>query len=164
MVENPARFIYLLLSILVVNQLSLIHAAKFARTTRSWNCCKPSCSWPDIANITNPVTSCDRDNFPLQDYAQISSCDKPLDGGAFSCADQQPWQIDDKTSYGFAAAQIIGEDRNEWCCACFNLTFTSGRLFNRTMVVQATSLTSPTDADIFDIYVLFSSIDELILG
>lgn len=151
-------FIYYLPFTLILVQLLPLGATKSARTTRSWNCCKPSCSWPDVANVTNPVTSCDRGNTPLTDYAQTSSCDKPPDGGAFACADQHPWQIDEKTSYGFAAVQLVGEDRSEWCCACYRLTFTSGRLPNRTMVVQAVSLTAPADIDTFDLYVLILSL------
>lgn len=150
-------FIPFLLSTFFLTQPLPIEAATSARTTRSWNCCKPSCAWPDVANVTNPVKSCDRTNTPLTDYTRTSSCDKPLDGGAFTCASQHPWQIDDRTSYGFAALQLVGKDRSEWCCACFNLTFTSGLLQNRTMVVQAMSLTGPAETDTFDLYVLLIS-------
>ena len=120
----------------------LAHTAKAVRsafTTRGWNCCKSSCSWPGVANVTKPVTACNGRNLRLKDYGRSSSCEI---GGAYACADQHPWQIDDTTSYGFAAAEFVGEDITAWCCACYKLTFISGLLQSRTMVVQAVSRTT----------------------
>lgn len=150
-------FIYLVFSTLLSSQILIVESAKTARTTRSWSCCKPSCSWFGVANVTNPVTTCDRGNTPLEGYTQTSSCDQPTDGGAFACAEQHPWELDDETSYGFAKVQINGQDRRAWCCACYSLTFTSGLLLNRTMVVQAVGVTDSAE-DTFDLLVPMLSV------
>ena len=129
--------VYLSFLLLLYTRLLKAETAGSANTTRSWNCCKHSCSWPGAGNFSNPVKTCDRSNIALADYASSSSCG---DGGAYACADLQPWRIDDTTSYGFAAVQLPGETTT-WCCACYKLIFTSGNLQNHKMVVQAVSKT-----------------------
>lgn len=141
------------LAILLLLSKTTVETVNSALTTRSWNCCKPSCSWPRVANVTSPVKACDASNNMLTDYEKQSSCDNPTTGGAYACADEHPWQIDDTTSYGFAAVRLEGEDRSTWCCACYNLTFTSGLLLNRTMVIQAVSMVSGIRTNTFDLFV-----------
>ncbi|KAL8674350.1 MAG: hypothetical protein Q9168_001210 [Polycauliona sp. 1 TL-2023] len=76
----------------------------------------------------------------------IGDCDKASTGGGYACADQYPWQVNDTTSYGFAAVHLGEADKSAWCCARYPLDFTSelvqNPLQNRTMVVQAVSVTS----------------------
>ena len=141
------------LAIILFLSENTVGATKSARTTRSWNCCKPSCSWQRVANVSNPVKVCDASNNMLADYEKPSSCDNPTAGGAYACADEQPWQIDDALSYGFAAVSLQGQDKSTWCCACYNLTFTSGLLRNRTMVIQAVSAVSGLEDNTFDLFV-----------
>lgn len=137
--------------------ISTTGASVGALTTRSWNCCKPSCSWPEAADVNNPVTTCDKSNVPLESYNQTSSCDKPPEGGAYACADQHPWQVDDTISYGYAAVHLAGADKSTWCCACYELHFNTGvgqsPLLNRTMVVQAVSMTDSVASNTFDLLV-----------
>ena len=142
--------VYLSFLLLLYTRLLKAGAAGSANTTRSWNCCKHSCSWPGAGNVSRPVKTCDRSNSIRADYVNASSCD---DGGeAYACADLQPWPIDNTTSYGFAAVQLSGETEKAWCCACYNLTFTSDVLQNRKMMVQAVSSTSG-DSSTFDLQV-----------
>lgn len=56
---------------------------------------------------------------------------------AYACADQSPWAINDTFSYGFVGAFIMEHASNYWCCACYELTFTSGAVKGKKMVVQA---------------------------
>ena len=103
-------------------------------STRGWNCCKPSCSWQGKANVTSPVATCNKDNTPLNDLSATSACSN---GTAYGCADQAPWQVDNATAYGYSAVVITGKTEAEWCCACFELTFTSGPARGRKMTVQS---------------------------
>lgn len=85
-------------------------------TTRYWDCCKGSCSWPDKADVSNPVTMCDINDRPLTDYNEPSASDG---GNGHMCSDQSPWAVSDDLAYGFAAVNIPGGDESTWCCACY---------------------------------------------
>jgi len=67
------------------------------------------------------------------------------------CNDQQPWAINDKLSYGFAAANISGSDEEQWCCACFKITFTSTSIAGKEMIVQVTNTGGDLGENHFDI-------------
>jgi hypothetical protein len=143
-------------------------------TTRYWDCCKPSCGWPgsmsplpyspipsqSLANTSsselttasgsNPVTSCDISDNPLTDYNAVSGCNG---GGAYMCSNQSPWAVSSTLSYGFAATTISGGTEASWCCACYALTFTSGPVAGKTMIVQATNTGGDLGSNQFDIAV-----------
>ncbi len=51
-------------------------------TTRYWDCCKASCSWPDKACVTNPVETCAQDGATVIDPNTQSTCDG---GTAYMC-------------------------------------------------------------------------------
>lgn len=107
-------------------------------TTRFWDCCKPSCSWNGKAHFSQPVESCYADDKP----APISSGTGCGEGGsAYTCSDQQPWSVNDTLSYGFAGIFITGHSDTEefWCCACYQLNFTSDPIKGKTMIVQASN-------------------------
>ncbi|USP80671.1 glycoside hydrolase family 45 protein [Curvularia clavata] len=111
-----------------------------ALTTRYWDCCKPSCGWKGKADFSNPVQSCSADNQPIDDAAG-TGCNG---GGAFQCADQQPWAINDTMSYGFAGVYLLpnlthGGIEDAWCCACYQLDFTSDPLIGKSMIIQASN-------------------------
>ncbi|PGG95231.1 hypothetical protein AJ79_10172 [Helicocarpus griseus UAMH5409] len=101
---------------------------------RYWDCCKPDCSWPAKAAFNKPVATCNKRNEVLSDFSLGSAC-----GGAeaYACADQLPWAVNDTFAYGFAGAFITQHASDFWCCACYELTFTSERLKGKKMVVQA---------------------------
>ncbi|KAI6198685.1 Cellulase [Aphelenchoides besseyi] len=121
-------------------------------TTRYWDCCKPSCSWPGKAQFKQgPVQTCGVDDKPLNDGGNTASgCNG---GGAYTCSTQQPWAVNDTTSYGFAAANIGGSSESQWCCACYKLTFTSGPVSGKDFVVQVTNTGADLGANHFDLQI-----------
>ncbi|OCK78297.1 carbohydrate-binding module family 1 protein [Lepidopterella palustris CBS 459.81] len=117
-------------------------------TTRYWDCCKGSCSWSGKAAVSAPVTTCDISDNPLADMNAASGCQG---GPAYMCTNQSPWQVSDTLSYGFAAAKISGATEADWCCACYQLDFTSAPLIGKTLIVQATNTGADLGEDQFDL-------------
>ncbi|KAK3899452.1 glycoside hydrolase [Staphylotrichum tortipilum] len=120
------------------------------KTTRYWDCCKPSCAWPGKSTSSSPVKTCDKNDNPLNDGGNTKSgCDNG--GGAFMCSNQSPWAVDDNLAYGWAAVNIAGSNEAAWCCACYELTFTSGPVQGKRMIVQATNTGGDLGNNHFDI-------------
>lgn len=117
------------------------------KTTRYWDCCKPSCAWPSDS-VTSPVKVCDAKDQPLSDVNAQSGCQG---GPAYMCSDQTPWAISSDLAYGFAA--VSGASPK--CCACYELTFTSTALAGKKMIVQATNTGGDVGASQFDLAVCF---------
>lgn len=69
------------------------------------------------------------------------------------CTNQMPWAVSDTLSYGFAATTIAGGSESSWCCACYQLTFTSGPVAGKQMIVQATNTGGDLSSNQFDIAV-----------
>jgi hypothetical protein len=90
---------------------------KTGKTTRYWDCCKPSCGWSGKASVNSPVKSCDKSDNPLSDMAAKNGCESG--GSAYMCTGQSPWAINDNLAYGFAAAKLSGLGESNWCCACY---------------------------------------------
>ncbi|KAM7222968.1 RlpA-like double-psi beta-barrel-containing domain containing protein [Rhypophila decipiens] len=134
--------------LVAVAPLAVGAASGSGKSTRYWDCCKPSCSWPGKASVNRPVFACDANNNPLQDAGVKSGCDG---GTAYTCASQAPWAINDRLAYGFAATALSGGTESSWCCACYALTFTSGPIAGKTMVVQSTSTGGDLGSNHFDI-------------
>ena len=59
--------------------------------------------------------------------------------------------IDNDTSYGYAAVKLAGNQESGWCCACYELTFTSGPVKGKRMVVQATNTGGDLGDNHFDL-------------
>lgn len=117
-----------------------------AGTARFWDCCKPSCAWKFKADVNQPVEACAIDGLTRENVEAGTGCNG---GKAFQCTDQQPWAVNDTFSYGFAGAYLMeasNELEDAWCCACYQLEFTSDPLLGKTMIVQA----SNTAYDIHD--------------
>lgn len=141
---------------------TLIHAqaSGSGTTTRYWDCCKASCGWSKKATLatgSNPVSSCDISNNPLTDYNAVSYC-ASSSGTAFMCGSQTPWAVSDTLSYGFAATTISGGTEASWCCACYQLTFTSGPVAGKQMIVQATNTGGDLGSNQFDLAVCLHSL------
>ncbi|KAI9729268.1 MAG: hypothetical protein M1834_006938 [Cirrosporium novae-zelandiae] len=118
-------------------------------TTRYWDCCKPSCAWNDKADVSSPVSVCDIDDNVLSDGADATSgCDS---GTAYMCSDQSPWAVNSTMAYGFAAVSISGGSESSWCCACYELTFTSTAIAGKKMIVQATNTGGDLSSNQFDL-------------
>lgn len=101
-----------------------------------------------LASGSNPVTSCDASDNPLTNYNAVSGCNS---GGAYMCSNQSPWAVSSTLSYGFAATNIAGGSESTWCCACYQLTFTSGAVAGKTMIVQSTNTGGDLGGNQFDI-------------
>ncbi|TEY65574.1 hypothetical protein BOTCAL_0138g00160 [Botryotinia calthae] len=122
-------------------------------TTRYWDCCKPSCAWSGKATLesgSGPVGTCDVNDSPLSDPTAIavSGCDG---GNSYMCSDQSPWAVSDDLAYGYAAVNIAGGSEASWCCACYELTFTSTALAGKKMIVQATNTGGDLGSNQFDL-------------
>ncbi|KAI1179705.1 glycoside hydrolase family 45 protein [Nemania sp. FL0916] len=123
-------------------------ASGTGQTTRYWDCGKPSCAWPGKASVSAPVTSCDTNDNPLSDPNAVNGYDG---GTAFTCSNNSPWAVNDSLAYGFAATNIAGGSESTWCCACYELTFTSGPVAGKTMIVQSTNTGGDLGANQFDL-------------
>jgi hypothetical protein len=87
-------------------------------TTRYWDCCKPSCAWPEKAKVSEPIRTCNKQDLwpnPLDSNA-ASSCGN---GEAYACSNNGPWAVNNDLAYGFAAAKLKGKSEQDWCCACY---------------------------------------------
>ena len=68
------------------------------------------------------------------------------------CSDQSPWAVNKNLAYGFAAVSSA----NTNFCTCYQLTFTSGAISGKKMVVQATNTGSDVGSTQFDLAVSVS--------
>lgn len=120
---------------------SFLNITGEAVTTRFWDCCKPSCAWKEKGPVSRPVLSCGIDEKPIDNTDAGTGCNG---GGAFLCNNQQPWAVNDTFSYGFAGVFIRpeltgGKIEEAWCCACYQVDFTSDPLRGKSMIVQASN-------------------------
>lgn len=102
------------------------------------------------------MTTCDIDDSPLDDPDADSGCEEG--GTAYMCSDNSPWAVDEDLAYGFAAVSISGGDESSWCCACYELTFTSGPVSGKKMVVQGVNTGADLSTNQFDIAVCISDL------
>jgi len=132
-------------------------------TTGYWDCCKPSCSWPNKGNMNRPVLACDADTGEkLMDANEPSVCNGG--GKSASCADNKPFLVRERLSMGFSAIAVSGDhgltgDAN--CGQCFELKFADQRhdpnrdnwggshpdLVGKSMVVQVTNIGYDVNGD-----------------
>ena len=77
------------------------------------------------------------------------------------CSDQSPWAVSSDLAYGYAAVNIAGGSESSWCCACYELTFTSGPVEGKKMVVQATNTGGDLGSNQFDLAVSSSFLKPL---
>lgn len=122
-----------------------------AKTTRYWDCCKPSCSWPGQRGVQgNPVRACTRDGGTADPNAP-NVCGGGGDrskGTAYTCVNNQPF-----TANGLMYAFVAGGGHQlSTCCSCFELEFTEGSpLAWRRMIVQVTNTGGDLAENQFDI-------------
>mmetsp|Transcript_44820 Transcript_44820/g.82464 ORF Transcript_44820/g.82464 Transcript_44820/m.82464 type:complete len:398 (+) Transcript_44820:35-1228(+) len=122
-----------------------------AKTTRYWDCCKPSCAWPDKARVEQPVGICSKDGKSNVPPSTNNVCGGGGSGGtSYMCSNQQPWlDAPLKLSFGYAAGHVKGLKESDFCCACYELRFTDSNLPR--MVVQVTNTGSDLGENHFDI-------------
>jgi hypothetical protein len=142
--------------------------------SRYWDCCKPSCAWPEKFdyNASQTVKTCDiNDNeIPVQvstgnQYwpyeGVVNACGDGGDG--FACYDQTPFAVCDSLAYGYAAASgaTLGDAA---CGSCFLLEFDGGMhqyealhehraLQGKKMIVMVTNIGYDVEAGQFDIMI-----------
>jgi hypothetical protein len=123
------------------------------RTTRYWDCCKPSCAWKanaQSAGKSNPATSCGKDGGSQVGADTQSVCSG---GSAYQCNWGVPWQVSSTLSYGYAAFNGTN------CGKCYQLDFTGAgdnpgaqTLKGKSMIVQAINI-GDIGANHFDILI-----------
>lgn len=141
--------------------------------TRYWDACKPHCSWPEKVNSSaNPyriARNCSIDGYteiPAFTKSEdgtwlkgtVSSCDG---GGAYTCLDMIPVEINDTLSYAFGAAP--GADANSTCGKCYQIQFTGeGKygtkaahklLKSKTLIIMASNVGYDVAGGQFDIMI-----------
>eukprot|EP00933_Yihiella_yeosuensis_P053443 TRINITY_DN51686_c0_g1_i1.p1 TRINITY_DN51686_c0_g1~~TRINITY_DN51686_c0_g1_i1.p1 ORF type:complete len:335 (+),score=50.13 TRINITY_DN51686_c0_g1_i1:84-1007(+) len=129
------------------------------KTTRYWDCCKPSCAWPDKFEAISPVRVCAADSSLHSQGTNVENAcggggvKDTVQGPGYSCPNQQPFfDFATNNSFLFAAAAIIGQTEKEMCCACFELVFLrqtrAGRVF-----VQVTNTGGDLGENHFDLQI-----------
>lgn len=131
--------------------VSVASAQTAGKTTRYWDCCKPSCAWSGKADVLSAVKQCDKAGNPLTsgDDTQKNACDGS-GGSAYMCYDQTPWAVSADLAYGFAAVALPGGESST-CCSCYELTFTTGAVAGKKMIVQATNTGGDVGSNQFDL-------------
>jgi len=125
-----------------------------AKTTRYWDCCKPSCAWPsNCLGCAAPVATCVQDGG-VGDPNAKNICTGGGDSTkkvVYACTNGQPFTLNG-TFYGFAAGggDII---TSGGCCACYELAFTSGTVNGKTMIVQVTNTGGDLGTNHFDLQI-----------
>lgn len=120
-------------------------------TTRYWDCCKPSCAWGGKAIVTRPVETCDRNGAPQKGIDSINGVSGCNGGNVFACDSHSPFVVSKNMSYGFAAAALSGQSEKDWCCACYELTFVSGPVIGKKMIIQITNTGYDLGSNHFDL-------------
>lgn len=130
-------FVNLLVFLLLIRCSYSALLQGLAQTTRYWDCCKPSCAWPDKGNVHGRLRYTDRQGRAIEDPLARSGCD----GGGVGFADplQVGFAVNKNLAYGFAAAHVQDRHESELCGKCFKLTFTDTTLRGKKMVVQVTN-------------------------
>ncbi|KAF5103374.1 hypothetical protein D0Z03_000223 [Geotrichum reessii] len=118
------------------------------KTTRYWDCCKPSCSWSGKADVSSPVAACGADGKTISGVNDQSGCNG---GNSYMCSNQQPFAINSTLAFGFVAASMAGYGESNMCCTCVLLTFNEGPAAGKQMVAQITNTGSDLGTNHFDI-------------
>ena len=87
-----------------------------------------SCGWSENVNGQTNVNSCAKNGIDIVSRSEQSVCNG---GNSHTCNNNQPQVINDQLSHGFAAFSQSGS-----CCKCYELTFTSGPVSGKKMIVQ----------------------------
>lgn len=124
-----------------------------AKTTRYWDCCKPSCAWPGKASVSSPVKVCAKNGVSKLGANSKNICGGGGSGGpSYMCTAQSAWYDPaKKMSFGFVAGHVKGLNEKGWCCGCYELRFQNSNLPR--MVVQITNTGADLGENHFDIQV-----------
>ena len=128
--------------------------------SRYWDCCMPSCAWPENSG-GNPSKTCDaRGKNPVSGGANICA-----DGQQATCTSQIPFTVEGCEEYGFAFAAVPASAGGQ-CGKCFQLTFTGQGHYNSTnantqklkskgkkLIVMATNIGGDVQQGQFDVLI-----------
>lgn len=121
------------------SQISAVYVEGSAITTRYFDCCLPSCSYPSKADYSSLLKSEKSDGTPGNANGP-SGCISTSKDASFTDSKQVPVAIDNNHSIGFVAAgPLNGKTERDLCCSCVQLIFTSGPVIGKTMTVQITN-------------------------
>ncbi|KAF2466253.1 beta-1,4-endoglucanase [Lindgomyces ingoldianus] len=134
--------------LLYTSALLLPVIADHGKTTRYWDCCKPSCSWKGKAPVTMPVHTCNKDDQWDWNADLANACGG---GDAFACSNTSPWVGENDVAYGFAAVKLAGKGEDQTCCSCYELKFTTTSIAGKTMIVQAINTGGDLGQNHFDL-------------
>ena len=110
-----------------------------AITTRYFDCCLPSCSYPSKASYSSYLKSIKKDGSAGNENGP-SGCISTANDASFTDVNQVPFAVDDNTAMGFVATSPLnGKSEMDLCCSCLLLTFTDGAAKDKTMTVQITN-------------------------
>jgi hypothetical protein len=59
--------------------------------------------------------------------------------------------VSNDLAYGFAGVNLASSNESAWCCSCYSLTFTSGPVNGKKMVVQVVNSGNDLGNDQFDL-------------
>ena len=107
--------------------------------------CKPACAWQHVTKglkINGYPKVCNKDNAALRDGQNATSACAEGGGAGYLCSSYVPVPVEENQSYGFAILT-----RNDACCKCYELRWTSGAARGKSMVVQAINV-APTGGDV----------------
>jgi len=85
---------------------------------------------------------CNKANEPLRDGQNATSSCAEGGGAGYLCSSYAPVPVADDRAYGFAIMS-----RNDACCKCYEVRWTSGAARAKTMVVQAINV-GPAGGDV----------------
>ena len=128
--------------------------------SRYWDCCMPSCAWPENSG-GNPSKTCDaRGKNPVSGGANICA-----GGQQATCTSQIPFTVEGCEEYGFAFAAVPASAGGQ-CGKCFQLTFTGQGHYNSTnantqklkskgkkLIVMATNIGGDVQQGQFDVLI-----------
>jgi Glycosyl hydrolase family 45/Fungal cellulose binding domain len=125
-----------------------------ARTTRYWDSCAASCVWNNKADFASLLQSVTKSGAVSTDKNGPSGCISTAPNARFADPKQQPIVVNENLALGYAAAgSLNGLDERELCCSCMELTFTSGPVSGKRMVVQVINTGSDLGYNHFDLQI-----------
>jgi hypothetical protein len=146
-------------------------------TSRYWDGCKPSCTWPDKAmsndqdrngDVSKICKNCDKNDNEVRAYywkdewnkyyTDASSCDN--EGTTYTCWDMAPVAVNDTLAYAFAATPGSGNQ----CGKCFQIQFDGGwqdaearvthkAIKGKTLIVMSSNIGHDVSGGQFDVLI-----------
>ncbi|MCL2183812.1 MAG: InlB B-repeat-containing protein [Chitinispirillia bacterium] len=144
-------FTVVLLTIFIAGGADAQGRSGNAKTTRYWDACKPSCAWTSNApaNGDNPHGACTACNVSGSKESNANARNACESGGtAYTCMAQAPWEVSSSLSYGYAATHS-----NATCGWCYELSFNSGPVSGKKMIVMVSNIGGDVGGDQFDLMI-----------